>query len=412
VTARTLLGVSVLWVPLAFLTDATTVLLLPVALAKSSPDRLATMLGVTSLVGLAAAALLQPFAGALSDRVRPRFGRRGYIAVAAGGVLAALAFLATAQAVIAIVVAYIAVQVTASALQAGQQGLLPDIVPAASRGRASGLKGLFDVGGAFVAFGVLGALVANGALDAAVLVAGLSVVVGVVLVVLLVRERRHPVVDDTRDTRDMRDATATRRVRDSLLRVVASRFLFLLGVYLVGRYLVLLVASRLALDVAAAAGIAGALLAVLTAATAAISIPAGWAADRMGRVTVMMAGGVLAAVGIAGLAFASDAQSLTLFGLFMAAGSGAFGAANWAMTADIASGRDAARLFGIANIGTAGAAALAGLGGLVIDATPGFGFSVVLAVAVVAVVCSLFVVRGLPEIVARSLRGEREAVSA
>jgi hypothetical protein len=62
----------------------------------------------------------------------------------------------------------------------------------------------------------------------------------------------------------------------------------------------------------------------------------------------------------------------------MAVGSAAFASSNWAMATDLVRPQDAGRSLGIANFGTAGAAAVAGLFGLFIDVTrpavPGLGY--------------------------------------
>jgi MFS family permease len=65
-------------------------------------------------------------------------------------------------------------------------------------------------------------------------------------------------------------------------------------------------------------------------------------------------------------------------GAAMAVGTAAFGAGSWALQADLVDGEHAGRLLGIANFGTWGAAAAAGLLGPLIDAQ-GFGIALVLA---------------------------------
>ncbi len=78
---RLALGISIVWLPLAFLTDGITVLLLPVRLSGS--ERAASAIGLISFAGLAAAVVAQPLAGLVSDRLRPRLDRRWFLAVTA-----------------------------------------------------------------------------------------------------------------------------------------------------------------------------------------------------------------------------------------------------------------------------------------------------------------------------------------
>jgi MFS family permease len=149
---------------------------------------------------------------------------------------------------------------------------------------------------------------------------------------------------------------------------VIARFLFLLAIFAVGRFLLLFIANRFDLRADAAAEPAGLVLALLALLTAASSIPAGWLADRVGRRALMMAGAILACCGIGLLPAASKVSGLLVIGCLIALGSGAFGAGSWALLTDLTSSTDSGRLMGIANLGTAGAAAAAGGFGLLIDA--------------------------------------------
>jgi hypothetical protein len=56
-----------------------TTLVLPADLERYAARYRATVLGVLTFVALAAATAVQPLAGALSDRTRSRWGRRGTI---------------------------------------------------------------------------------------------------------------------------------------------------------------------------------------------------------------------------------------------------------------------------------------------------------------------------------------------
>jgi hypothetical protein len=99
----------------------------------------------------------------------------------------------------------------------------------------------------------------------------------------------------------------------------------------------------------------------------------------------MQAGGLLGATGIALVPFAPTIGALMLVGLLIAAGSAAFSSGSWALLSDLAAGSESGRLMGFAHLGTAGAAAAAGLFGLVIDAgerlSAGSGYTAAFAVA-------------------------------
>ncbi|HEX7172898.1 MAG TPA: MFS transporter, partial [Candidatus Limnocylindria bacterium] len=128
----------------------------------------------------------------------------------------------------------------------------------------------------------------------------------------------------------------------------------------------------------AAGGEAGMILAVLALVTVAVTVPSGWLVDRLGRRPLMLVGGVIGAIGIGLMPSAGSLEAVVVFGAIMAVGSAAFGSASWAMLGDLTSSVYAGRLMGLANVGTAGAAAAAGLFGFIVD---GGGFGPAFAVA-------------------------------
>ena len=90
-----------------------------------------------------------------------------------------------------------------------------------------------------------------------------------------------------------------------------------------------------------------------------------------------------------------------MFGGLMALGSAAFAAANWALTADVVPPAEAARFFGLANFGTAGAAAAAGLFGPVVDWAnaigpgAGYGYTLLFVASAFVFIASAFALRGM-----------------
>ncbi len=359
---RAALGVSVGWVGISMIGDGVPALLLPHRLLSGGVTD-ATTLGITSLLGIALAAAVQPFAGRWSDRV----GRLPVIGI---GASIATAGLLTLVATPAVTIGAVVTLAGASVAQAGYQPMLPDRLPPRWRGRAGGLKSAFDVGGAMLAFVLLGALVGAGEPVLAGLALAAVLGIGFALSWLLAGRGSPPV-----DAVESRGGTGS-----SLLRVVAARFLFLLGIYAVGRFLLLFVADRFGLTPDAAAAEAGMALASLALVTVAASLPAGWLADRIGRRALMVGGGLVGGAGIALLPAADSMVALIGAGSLMAIGSAAFGSASWALLADLSPAPRAGGALGLANLGTAGAAAAAGGFGAIIDVS-GFGAAFALAAA-------------------------------
>lgn len=395
---RTLLGISVLWLALSMLSDGINTLVLPYHLSQvpglASP---ATALGLISFLGLVAGMLIQPIAGAWSDRTRFRWGRRGVIGLGTLAVLLSLALFGLSRGVLAVLIAFVFIQWSASTVQAAQQGFIPDLVPAGQRGTASGLKGLMDLGGALLGFAALGQLLGQGRIGPALGAIGAVFVIGLLVTVSLVPESR-PSPPSALPRATWSDAFRfDPRERPAFARLILSRFLFLLGTYAVGRFFLFFVADRMGLAPDRAAEQAGALLAGLALITAFAAPLAGWTADRWGRLPMMWAGAGLSATGALLLTWAAGGVWILLAGGLMALGSAAFSTANWALAADLAPRAEAARFMALANFGTAGAAAAAGLFGPLADwaeaVAPGGRYPFLFIAAALAFVASALALR-------------------
>ncbi len=398
---RLLLGISVFWLALSILSDGINSLVLPKHLLGLAPAAgSATILGLTTFAGLAAGMIVQPLAGQWSDRLRHRYGRHVFVGVGLALLLLALPGLGLAHNLAALFVAYLAVQIAAGMAQAAQQGYIPDLVVPNNRGLAAGFKGLMDTGGATIGFVLLGSLLAGEGIAPALAAIAASLVVTYLLAILLVREPSRQKRSPARNS--LPDAFHLDMGRHGLfVRVVVARFLFLLGTYAVGRFLLYFVADRLGLDPGRAAEEAGLLLASLTLVTAVSAPLGGWAADRWGRLPLMAAGALLSTAGVLGLITADSSQLILFYGGIMAVGSAAFASANWALTTELTPPNEAARFMGLANFGTAGGAAAAGLLGPLVDwgntLAAGRGYTFLFLAAAAAFLASLLVLRRLHE---------------
>lgn len=390
-----LFSISLFWLVLSVLSDGINSIVLPARLLGAGGGTSATALGMLTFTGLLIGMLVQPVAGAWSDRLRPRWGRKGVLAVGAIFVLAALGIFGVSPSFFGLAAGYILIQITTSVVQAAQQGFIPDQVPVGDRGMASGIKSFMDIGGAMIGFVLLGQIMGKGQPGLAVLLMGGMVLAALGLTALFVRERAGPAGAGGSPARfhwsALRDDL---RQRPQFVSVVISRFFFLLGTYAVGRFLLLFVASRTGLTPEQASAAAGNLLAGLALVTVLAAPLAGWAADRVGRLPLMLFGALVSAAGCLGYLIANNLGEIFWFGCLLSLGSAAFATANWAITADIVPKDAAARYFGIANIGTAGAAAAAGLFGPLVDGfnrlSPGGGFTALFIAAALAFgVCAL-----------------------
>ena len=397
---RLLLGISIFWLALSILLDGINTLVLPLQVSKAFGNGTqATTLGLLTLIGLLAGALIQPVAGTLSDRWRPRLGRKGFIGIGLAFCLISILLFANSNNLIAMISGYLLIQISASIAQAGQQGLIPDLVSENKRGIASGLKGFMDLAGAMLGFAILGQFLGS---DKTLMALGTiaAILVSVYLLAVLLTPEDRP----NRELKPKRETISLSQLfrldlteHNAFERLLIARFLFLFGVYAIGRFLLLFVAARLRLDPNQAVALAGTLLAGLALVTILASPLTGWLADRIGRVPLMLVGAVLGSLGAFLLVWANSAGLIFLFGSLLSLGSAAFGSGSWALLADLVPKDESARFFGLANFSTAGPAAVVGLLGPAIDSvervSPGNGYSILFIISALAFIASTLPLR-------------------
>jgi MFS family permease len=123
---------------------------------------------------------------------------------------------------------------------------------------------------------------------------------------------------------------------------------------------------------------------VAVAGMLAVVFPAGRLSDRIGRRPIALVSGLMAAVGVAIIFFFQSYTAVLIGAGVIGMALGAFISTNWALATDLVAKGEEARYLGIANMATAGGAALARLIGPVIDhfnqVSDGLGYQVMLAV--------------------------------
>ncbi len=361
----TLVTMNVYWFGLAFMWNALHPIVLPALLLRFVPEGLKnTTLGAMTFAGLILAIAVQPLAGGLSDRTRSRMGRRRpWILAGTLATLACLAVMAPATSLWQVALGYILLQVASNTAHGPAQGLIPDLVDPSRRGLASGIKNLFDMGGLVVASLVAGQLMADGnptsvfGIIAGVLVAAAAITLGT-----------------TRETsgREM-PATVETSISpraDLVAYPIFARFLVARGLVLLGIYVVQSFAQYYIRDwlrVPNATVVTGNLMATIGVALMLLVFPAGWLSDKVGRWTLNIAAGGVAAFGILLLVFARDVTAVYVFGGIIGMATGIFLSVNWALATDLIPRAEGGKFLGYTNFATAGAGALSRLGGPLID---------------------------------------------
>ncbi|MBF8283112.1 MAG: MFS transporter [Anaerolineales bacterium] len=342
------------------------------------PDRRNTALGFTTFAGLIVAILVQPIVGVFSDRTRSRLGRRlPYLIAGTLMVIACLYLIALAPAFGLVVLGIMLIQVASNTVQGPWQALIPDLVPEAQRGRASGLKAMLDILAFVVGRQVAGQLVGRYPQwgETAILIAvTVPVVVYLIgLAVTAVWARESPEAAAQAPQRSVREAIASTfsvdfRAHPAFGWWFANRMLFWAAFIALSTFLLFFMIDVVGMAEAEAQKYVGTLSTLLGAALVIVTLPSGWLADRVGRKPVVITSGVVAALGAGIILIARQVNLITVGGVIVGLGVGLFMSANWALVTDIVPRPEAARYLGIANIATAGGSAVARfLGGALID---------------------------------------------
>jgi MFS family permease len=408
-----LLGVTLLGFAITMVMNTLEPALLGRKVIELVPEGRNTALGLTTFAGLIVAILVQPIVGVFSDRTRSRWGRRlPYMAAGTAMVIACLFLIAGAPAFTLVVVGMLLIQLSSNTVQGPWQALIPDQVPDAQRGQASGLKAMLDILAFVVGRMVAGQLVGRFAEwgDAAVYaaVAVPSVVYVVALAITAWSAREGPEAAEGAPQRTVGEALRATfsvdfRAHPAFGWWFANRTLFWAGFLALNTFLLFYLIDVVGMSETGAQKFIGTLSTILGAALILVSLPSGWLSDRIGRKPLVVIAGILAAIGTGVLLTVRTEGLLTVAGLIIGAAVGTFLAANWALVTDIVPREEAARYLGVANIATAGGSAIARfLGGALIDSlnrvtgTMNIGYLTVFGLALAFFVISAIVILPLP----------------
>jgi MFS family permease len=368
-SAASLITVNAYWAGLSYMWNALHPIVLPALLASLVPaDQKNTYLGLLTFAGLIIAMLIQPLAGAISDRWRSPFGRRRpLMLISTAFSVLFLCVLGWAGGLTWICIGYVGLQLSSNAAQGPLQGLMRDRVAPQQLGVASSIKVFLD----------LSSLVAASWISARLMSAGTGpqyatfiVIIGLLLVsaavtALSTREEPSTTLRPRAQDAGQHAPGSPRLLSSGYWWLIAERAAFLLGVYglqAFGQYYL-----QDALNIADPVRASGNLLAIVGAGTIVFVIAAGGLADRVGAKRLLYVASGLAATGMISMIAVTDLGGLYGAGSLIGAGMGLFLTSNWALANQMAPAERAGRHLGLTNIATAGAAALARLEGPAVD---------------------------------------------
>jgi MFS family permease len=286
-----------------------------------------------------------------------------------GGLLsmAAVFAVALAPSLAALVVAFMAFEFATNSAQAPWQALLPDRVPRARRGAASGLKTVFEILAFVIGRRASGYLIAEERITASAALAAVVIGLSMLLTVLASVEERA-------------GSTGQAAVPDPAAPAgnpvwppgfgwwFLNRGLFWAGLIALSSFVLFYLEDVVGMSFVEASRFFGDLSLVLGLSLLAVALPAGRLSDRIGRRPLILASCVVAILGNAVLLTARSRPTLTLGGGLLGLAAGTYLAANWALATDLVPRSAAARYLGIANVATAGGSFLARFaGGALID---------------------------------------------
>jgi MFS family permease len=321
-----------------------------------------TTLFLLTAGGSVVAMLVQPTIGSISDYTISRWGRRKpYIFVGSCLDLVFLWAIATSNALVAIAVFYILLQVSSNFAQGPFQGYVPDLVPASQVGLASALVGLMQVLGNVVGFGIAAIAISLDQFVLGTVALGVVEFVTMLGVVLRVDDGRAAKSRAGRSWLDVaREAWGADVLQErSFLWLVGSRFFVLMG----GGIVVQLAQNYLHQSHGLSQDQTGStfliILAIVTVANVVSVVPAARASDRVGRKRVIYLSCLLGGVGLAIVALAPTLPIAYLGMAFFGVSSGTFLAVDWALMTDIIPKASSGRYMGISNVATASAGVIA-----------------------------------------------------
>jgi len=347
-----------------------------------------TYLGLLTFTGLVLAMIVQPIAGAISDRSGFGWGRRRpYILMGTALALLLIPGIGLFDSFFAILIVYCLLQISCNTAQGPFQAFIPDLVPKGKRGVASGVKSLLEVLGGFamvrlIAYFMGRYFAGEGSpwLWLSLAALGIVLLVTMLATVLTVKERPAGGSPPPLMPALSRSFKIDVKASPGFVTFLVSRLLIFMAMATLQTF-----ALYFLMDVAGVANpaeVTADLLIVVGICMVAVVYPAGRLSDRIGRRPVVVSSGLLGALGILLLFFSHSYGTIMFCGALLGISSGAFMSSNWALATDLVPKGEEARYLGLTNLATAGGAALARLIGLAIDPLniyrPGLGYQVML----------------------------------
>jgi MFS family permease len=321
ISTRDHVAINALWVGVHFQDAALMSIIVPALLLQLTPARHTYVLAVLSTIVAIGTAIVPPFAGAVSDRLRRRGGdrRRQTAMVLAIDALALLA-MAYASTVVDLGAATVVATVALMSGSVVYQVLVPEIVPRKFWGTAAGHRGAMTLVGTVIGL-MLGALLPP---REALLAAAGGVVVSAVTLVFVPPSPAF-VATERHEGAHVRD-------RHDLIVTLISRAWIIMGMTLLNTYVLYFFHDVLGIRNASLS--TGLVAGAAMVGAVASSVVAGIVSDKFDRRLVVCLSGLPMTLAALGFALAPDLRVIFVYAALFGVGYGGVFAVGWALAMD------------------------------------------------------------------------------
>lgn len=351
-------------------------IILPIRLLDFTPEaEKNTALGIITFSGLILAMLVQPIFGAISDRSTYKMGRRKpFVLIGALLVLVFLPGIGLFGNFAAIFTIYCLLQFSANIAQGPYQGYIPDLLPFQKRGLASGVKAFLEIAGGAIAVLAISRLMSSYEESGDPQLLGFSlgliavlIIISLLIIFFFIKEKPQGAGEGKAFSLGAVFSVFKLDFKKdrAFLWYLASRLLIFMSFATLQQFSLYFLRDVIGVEDPAGAaanftiiGVLGMMLSVY---------PAGYFSDKIGRKPIAIASGLLGAFAILLILIFQHYTMVLVSAGIIGIAVGAFTSTNWALATDLLNKGEEARYLGIANMATAGGAALARLIGPVID---------------------------------------------
>lgn len=342
-----MLAINAYWLATNLHWGALLLILMPSQIGAIAPQRKAELLGLIQGVGALLALVVPLVVGALSDRCTSRWGRRRPYLVAGTAInilgLLCLWVAGNQRNIPLYLLGYLIVQLGNNIASAPYSGLIPDLVPEAQRGEASGYMAAMTQMGTILGAVLSGILMDRGQLLASYALIAVSLALFLAITLLGVREKPLDLEPERIDGRTLlKSLWIDPRKHPDFAWVWITRALVTLGIWSVQPFIQYYLSD--VIGVPNPEKMAGYLMGAILLGATATGFLGGRLSDRIGRKRVVYVANVLIALISVGFIFADSLPVAFTLGLLYGLGYGAYYSVDWALGCDVLPNRkDAAK---------------------------------------------------------------------